>query len=333
MSCRVALCTPPQPGAVAILQLTGDGIDSVLEWLTGCSDWPIGRLRLSRLAGVDDGVAVKLSAEIAQLMPHGGPRVVQRLLDRLLSFGVAVDNKPDPQTLYPEARSPIEADMLYAMATAASPAAIDLLARQPELWREYIRNPESELCDLNALIHPPTVVVVGPPNVGKSTLTNALFGKSISLVADLPGTTRDWVGGLVNLVTPREKLITVRWLDTPGLRQSDDLIEQRAIRIAEQVIASADVLISMRDPETCHPSGLPRSADLELLNKSDRSQPSASDEMPISAKYGKGLDALQHQVIDRLGLTTLPEDQRWAFSPTLKLYGKADSIELQRYVN
>ncbi|NJL31882.1 MAG: GTP-binding protein [Phycisphaerales bacterium] len=60
------------------------------------------------------------------------------------------------------------------------------------------------------------VVVAGQPNVGKSTLMNKMLGRSASLVADLPGTTRDWVAGWVEL-----EGVALHWMDTPGLRHTD----------------------------------------------------------------------------------------------------------------
>ena len=126
-------------------------------------------------------------------------------------------------SLYPEAGDRLEAESLAAMARAASPAAIDLLAHQPSLWRMALRRHSAggghdpdhagagSLTDrhrvqilgrsevLDRLIDPSLVVVVGQPNVGKSTLTNQMLGRSVSIVADLPGTTRDWVAGLAEI--------------------------------------------------------------------------------------------------------------------------------------
>ena len=57
-----------------------------------------------------------------------------------------------------------------------------------------------------------TVAIVGPPNVGKSTLANRLFGQARSITADQPGTTRDWVGGVADIVG-----LAVTLVDTPGV--------------------------------------------------------------------------------------------------------------------
>jgi len=364
---RLTLATANTPGAVAILQLHGDGVIQVLTKLTGRNDWPDRRAVLCDFAGIDEGLAVPMNRQAAQLMPHGGPRVVQRLIEHLTkNLGCTYDPAPDNCVMYPEAASPIEADMLDAIARAASPAAIDLLAQQPNQWAGLLRTgvlqagllqQAGELNNatrqtilarsriLDRLIVPPTVVVVGPANVGKSTLTNALMGRALSIVADLPGTTRDWVGGLVELTSRglTAEAIAVHWLDTPGLRDSDDAIEQRAIALAREQVERADVLIAMRDPQHDWPdaSALPRTPDLWVVNKIDDAVGdaladagrSAESPLSISAANAIGLNALQHRVIQSLGLDRLSTDEPWAFSATLKSWcGSDDKSVLRAYL-
>jgi tRNA modification GTPase len=268
-------------------------------------------------------------------MPHGGPRVIQKIISRLIELGAEPAHNPPATELYPEASTRLEADMLATLAHAASPAAIDLLLAQPALWRQYLTqinmhtlhpNQSTQILNdsntLDRLITPPSVLVCGRPNVGKSTLTNHLLGRTASIVADLPGTTRDWVAGLTEFSG-----IAIRWMDTPGRHLSDDPIENAAIELAAGAIASADLLIAMRDPQTDwpDPTSLPRQPDLWVVNKID--QPSMwnadsgngarNSPLPISAATGTGLKLLQNLVLDRLGLTDL-QPRCWAFSPELR---------------
>ncbi len=334
MNCRVTLVTAPNPGAVAILQLHGPDARQALQRLTGREAWDVGRLRLCRFADIDDGLAALLCDDAGQVMPHGGPRVVQRLLDRLRALGVAYDPEPDPWSLYPEADSPIEADMLHAMATAASPAALDLLAAQPHLWREQFNGERraasgERSAALDKLIDPATVAVVGAPNVGKSTLLNALLGRTAAITADLPGVTRDYVGSLVDLDG-----VVVQWLDTPGLRDAADPVERAAIRLARRVVETADILIAMREPGGAFPADLPRAPDLRVVNKIDRpaSPAPADDELPISAKHGHHLDALRRRVLETLGLADLTP-RPWAFCPALReLLQRSDDAAWRAYL-
>lgn len=338
--------TAPAPGAVAILQLTGPGLPALLARLTGRTDWPAGRLRLVSLGGIDEGLAVLLREDWAQLMPHGGPRVVQLLAARLMELGARPETGDgaaiDARTTYPEARSAIEADMLATIASAASSGAIDLLLAQPRLWSESARPDwdqiERRTRAWDRLLVPPTVAVVGRPNVGKSTLTNRLLGRTASLVADLPGTTRDWVAGLVELDG-----LAVRWIDTPGLRKSDDVIEQRAIELARGVIESAEVVLALRDPhlDWPEPEALPREPDLWVMNKADLAEAgravadgsTRAAPLRISAQTGEGVAALQGAILARLGWSPASRaPAAWAFSPFLRSPAARDPSRLREYL-
>ena len=274
--CQAYVATALQPGAIGIMQLIGD-VEPVLNAVTGRANWPVGRMRLANLAGIDEGLAVRLAPTVAQLMPHGGPRVMQRVTAHLASLGVELvnfdDPSVDPMQQYPEAEDEFEALMLRALARAQSSLAIDLLLDQPRRWRELLavggnlsEEDRRRSTRLMRLIDPPMVVLAGLPNVGKSTVSNALLGRAMSIELDQPGTTRDYTMGLIDLAG-----LTVRWHDTPGIRDSDDPIEQRSIGIARKLIERADLLIAMRDanegadvwPE------LPREPDLRIVNKCD----------------------------------------------------------------
>jgi small GTP-binding protein len=373
----LVVVTAPQPGAVAIIQLHGQGSRAILCRLAGRQQFDDDRLYLVRFSDVDEGMAVCRGEDWAQLMPHGGPRVVQKLTDKLAQLGAVFSPAPDAGALYPEASSPIEADMLAALASAPSPAAIDLLLAQPQLWGELMiageqknrtAGKEARLiddeafllsCSLDFLLSPPTVVVAGTPNVGKSTLTNAILGRRASLVAALPGTTRDWVGSLAEIGDvgsrmanggyqngfDREHLrlptshirraVAVYWIDTPGLRDSHDPIEREAIRLAEQVVRDADVLIAMRDPVSDYPK-LPRDPDLRVLNKIDDARSTSTEELsgelPISALRDRNLDLLQHRVLHSLGLDAISPNSLWAFSPPLKQACAGEGADLRTYL-
>ncbi|MBI1369303.1 MAG: hypothetical protein GC162_11705 [Planctomycetes bacterium] len=322
---RFTVATAPAPGAIGLIELRGSGVGDVVSRLTGSA--LTDRARLADFAGIDEGLVVPLRPDVCQLMPHAGPRVMQRLADQLIALGASPDTDASPRDLYPEAASDFDADLLHALAFAASPAAIDLLLDQPRRWRTHLASPLSDAASgvlssspLDHLLKPPTVVLIGPPNVGKSTLSNLVLGRAMSLTADLPGTTRDWVAALAQLPTPIGE-VAVRWFDTPGLRDSDDPIEQRAIALARRLIASADVLIALTEPSVAFPpaEALPRTPDLFVLNKSDLSTaPPPPDVLPVSALKNEGLPALSAAIARVLGLEDVGSDAPWAFSPPLR---------------
>ena len=85
-------------------------------------------------------------------------------------------------------------------------------------------------------------VIIGRPNVGKSTLFNCLSGFDRSIVTDIAGTTRDVVEETVRLGD-----ITLRLCDTAGIHKTDDIIEEKGIEIAEELIDSAELVLAVFD--------------------------------------------------------------------------------------
>ena len=80
-----------------------------------------------------------------------------------------------------------------------------------------------------------TVVIVGRPNVGKSTLFNRLVGKRLAIVDDRPGVTRDWREGIADLAGLKFRIV-----DTAGLEEAfDDSIQARIRRHTEQIVSDA----------------------------------------------------------------------------------------------
>ena len=127
-------------GAVAIIAVYGSDAVSVLQKLTSRSRWLPGVARLCDLGGVDEGLAVVLDDDgVVQLMPHGGPMVVRRLMARLRDLGCRETPDPPATAAYPEAASRLEAGVLSTIAAAASPAAVDVLAGQVGAWQAVVR--------------------------------------------------------------------------------------------------------------------------------------------------------------------------------------------------
>jgi len=87
-----------------------------------------------------------------------------------------------------------------------------------------------------------TTVIVGRPNVGKSSLLNELVGKSKAIVTDIPGTTRDIIEEYVNI-----NGIPVRLVDTAGIRETEDTVEKLGVDKAEKALESAELVIMIID--------------------------------------------------------------------------------------
>ncbi len=131
-----------------------------------------------------------------------------------------------------------------------------------------------------------TIAVTGPPNVGKSSIVNALSMRDVAIVTAIPGTTRDAIEVPIDLSGVAAVLI-----DTAGLRHTDDPVEAIGIARARARAASADLVISVASAETPEWNG---EAGLRLLNKSDLAAPAIPpDVLAISATTGAGLPALR----------------------------------------
>lgn len=144
-----------------------------------------------------------------------------------------------------------------------------------------------------------TIAILGAPNVGKSTLLNRLAGRERAIVSPKPGTTRD-----ILEVDFELQGIPVRLLDTAGLRDSSDDIEEEGVRRARLAAQGADLIIAMEDAS--EPAGWDTVADADVyvMNKCDLDTvPHAFPERChcISAITGKGVEELLQHLAVLLG--------------------------------
>ncbi|MBN9561844.1 MAG: tRNA uridine-5-carboxymethylaminomethyl(34) synthesis GTPase MnmE [Alphaproteobacteria bacterium] len=131
--------------------------------------------------------------------------------------------------------------------------------------------------------------VIGPPNVGKSTLVNALAGREVAIVSALPGTTRDALETRVELGG-----VPVTLVDTAGLRESGDLIEAEGVRRALARAASADLVVSVYDVSQGidDPLNWGCTREVVVFNKADLGGCAPEGVLAVSAATGAGLDRL-----------------------------------------
>ena len=269
----IAAClTPPGQGAVATVAVDGprawEAVRPLFRTRSGAeapAEPQPGHFRLGRLGGeIADEVVLAVRrigpSQRLELHCHGGRAAVQFLLDHLAARGlrvcdwreflrltesdplraaaaIALAEAPTPRTAailldqyhgaFIAALEAVAAALDRGDAGAAS-AELDALARRAELGRR--------------LTAPWRVAVAGPPNVGKSSLVNALAGYQRSIVAPTPGTTRD-------VVTTRLAIDgwSVEFADTAGLRNGTDLLERQGVRLAREASAAADLCLWLLD--------------------------------------------------------------------------------------
>lgn len=146
----------------------------------------------------------------------------------------------------------------------------------------------------DALLHGIKVAILGPTNAGKSSLLNALLGTERAIVSDIHGTTRDIVAETLQLGG-----FTFRLMDTAGLRQSDDPIEQIGISRSREAAAEAAIILSVSSPDTDDESLPPTSARIiRIASKADLRKGAESGAIAISTRTGEGLPALLDALVD-----------------------------------
>jgi tRNA modification GTPase len=182
----------------------------------------------------------------------------------------------------------------------------DLAFVQPDELARSLRQTKTEVSRLaktyeegRVLREGVAAAIIGRPNVGKSSLLNALLGADRAIVTAVPGTTRDVLEEVLNI-----RGIPVRLLDTAGLRETDDLVEHEGIKRSRAAIDQAELLLVMLDgsfplsAEDHHLLALgPDKTLVVVVNKTDLPSRIHDSELAefksvirISAKTGAGLE-------------------------------------------
>lgn len=154
------------------------------------------------------------------------------------------------------------------------------------------------------------VVIAGKPNAGKSTLLNKLTGEDTAIVTPIAGTTRDIVKASINLDG-----VVLNVLDTAGLRDTDDVVEQAGIARTKQALELADLILYIIDSHDPEPLPELNSKFLIVYNKIDGlgGSPSVTRHQDhiavnISAYTGAGLDLLRQEIKKILGVAANAAD-------------------------
>jgi tRNA modification GTPase len=271
-----ACLTPPGTGAIATLAIRGPQawqlVSTLFHPISLQSTWPpkhleAGRFWFGRL-GPDNNTADEVVLAIKrtgvapwlELHCHGGREVVRWLLEILAAHGIQICSwqELDRQTADDQLQAAAAAALAEAPTTRT--AAI-LLDQYHGAWRRAVEAVEAALerHDLNAaarfleemarytpvgqhLVRPWRVAVLGAPNVGKSSLVNALAGFHRSVVAPTPGTTRDVVTTLIAIDG-----WPIELADTAGWRETADDLEGQGIERARGAAREADLCLWVLD--------------------------------------------------------------------------------------
>lgn len=365
-----AIATPAGRGGIGVVRISGPNLAGMLHALVAHGVNARHATRADFLNAdrsvIDQGLVLYFPAphsytgeDVIELQGHGGPVVLQLLLQRCLELGARIA-EPGEFTKRAFLNDKLDlaqaesvADLIDASTAQAARCAVRSLQGEfshqigamvdaltelrmmveatldfPEedvemLERgnarsklEHVRQKLTQIIAVSRqgrlLREGIQIVLAGQPNVGKSSLLNALAGTERAIVTEIPGTTRDAIRETINLGG-----VPLHVIDTAGLREPRDPVEKIGIEKTWEAIASADLVLWVSDamrPETRAtdpalatrlPTGAPR---LNIVNKIDLAgdQPRQSTELgvtevAVSAKSGAGLDLLRSAILEVAG--------------------------------
>lgn len=315
----IRVLTPPGSGAIAVVEIAGDGSWDAVRSLFKPAGKPLPEspiLHRTWFGTLGEGVGDEVILAVKQVEPpvlevhcHGGRQVVKWIVEQLRR---AVDVSPPCEIARvhtADSRPPLagvwelleQAPTLRTANILLDQANGALLTDDPERLKQ-LENVGRHL------VEPWKVVIAGPPNVGKSSLVNALAGYQRSIVSPIAGTTRD-------VVTTRLAFDgwPVELSDTAGLRSDAASLEAEGIERAKRSLAEADLVVWVYDgsAKQCDGPEQPESrADLRVINKTDC--PSGWDwttvpeAIRVSATTGVGIAELIAAIVAKL-VPVVPE--------------------------
>lgn len=360
-----ALATPPGRGGIAIVRVSGPLVRNIIQSVLANDLAPRQATYLPFLSAtgavIDEGVAIYFpnphsftGEDVLELQGHGGPVVVDLLLQRLLEFDVRLA-KPGEFSERAFLNGKLDltqaeaiADLINATSKQAAQSAIrslqgdfskeihalnekiiylrmyieaaidftdeeiDFLGDEKitqglEVILQHLAAIQAKAKQGSFLREGITAVIVGEPNVGKSSLLNCLSGKEVAIVTDIPGTTRDVLRDYILIDG-----MPMHIIDTAGLRESDDVVEQEGIRRAYKEMQQADLVLYVADATkgvTVNlPEGLADKPVIVIRNKIDllQQEPTVKSDngftdIALSVKTGAGIDLLKDQIKAQVG--------------------------------
>lgn len=362
-----AIATAQGRGGIGVVRISGRHIETlaggILGKLPGARHATYGNFRDENGDTLDQGVALFFPAphsytgeDVLELQGHGGPAVLQLVLQRCLDLGARLaqpgeftrraflNNKLDL------AQAESVADLIDANTAEAARSAmrslsgefsaaihgmVDELINLRMLVEAMLDFPEEEVDAIDTgrrndllnsvllrlqltlntakrgslLREGAYVVIAGQPNVGKSSLLNRLTGEEVALVSEIPGTTRDVIRQTIQI-----RGVPLHIMDTAGLRESADVVENLGIARAHQTLHRADLILLLLDASkglaaqdesilAGLPADIPR---LLVFNKTDLlvDSTAVSGSGPfvrISAKTGAGMEELRSKLLEAVG--------------------------------
>ncbi len=338
VSCSATLLTPRGRGAVATIRVKGE-LNSLAAAINACFNaanqkslaaQPLNRIvyGLWGQTSNEDLVICRLDEYTVDIHCHGGLAAVERILSDLETQGCP---RYSWEQLVKSTRTELDFELQDRLTAATTFRTAEILLRQSEgvLKSAFeallpvadqpfdLDHYQSQIQNLLGweqfglhLTTPWRVVLAGRPNVGKSSLINAILGYERSIVFNEAGTTRD-----VLTATTAFEGWPIQFSDTAGIREQADVLESTGIRRAEQMMRSADcnlILIDVSQPEQADDLRLLSQwpASIIVAHKSDLpqnwEQPLPHAAISVSSITKSGIDTLLEQLMKKL-IPAVPE--------------------------
>ncbi len=368
-----AIATAPGRGGIGVVRVSGAGLGAFALALCGRAPRPrtahFTRFLDEQERAIDEGVLLYFAApasftgeDVLELQGHGGPVVMQMLLERCLQLGARLA-EPGEFTRRAFLNGKLDlaqaegvADLIEASTAAAARSAVRSLSGQ---FSEEVHRITDALIDLRMLVEATldfpeeeidfleraramprlesireslegvldrarqgallrsglNVVLVGAPNVGKSSLLNQLAGEERAIVTDIAGTTRDALRETIQI-----EGIPLHIIDTAGLRETEDRVERIGIERTWREIARADVILHLveagvtadGDLDARLPQGVER---IVVANKIDlaglspgRVEAGGRVRLQVSARSGEGVELVRQELLRIAGWHAHGED-------------------------
>lgn len=247
-----------------------------------------GRIDLSQAEAVADIIAADSQAAhtlAATQMRGGYSETLNNLRDSLIELTALLELELDFA----------EEDVEFADRTRLR----DMLRKTMDVVRDL----KESFRTGNAIRNGVCVAIIGAPNVGKSTLLNRLVGDDRAMVSDIAGTTRDTIEESVVIGG-----IRFRFVDTAGIRTTEDKLEQMGIERTLKAVSKAQIIINMCEPNGSFETITINENQLEIrvVNKADTiSKEEIADALYISARENIGIDALRTALANTIDTTNL----------------------------
>jgi tRNA modification GTPase len=320
--------TAKSAAAISCVQVVGDSAEEILKKIFKASKIQPGLILHGNIYDGDkiiDEVIIGCEAEDSfSINCHGNPIIVENILALLKKHGAKIVDAQEIlayQAHKKHSGNVIAVEAQIAIAQAATLDGAKIIQHQTKMgllqtaeWLEKHINvmsiediktaAEQVLADskiASYFISGAKIVLAGPPNSGKSTLFNYLCGKEKAIVADIAGTTRDWLSAKIRLKNIQAEIFDTAGIDAE-LSQKNIIDEESQKRTAE-LVQNADLVIYVTDGNSLITDFADYAEKIIIcINKCDLGMNVFADGLKISAKTGSGVKELLSEIENTLGV-------------------------------